>query len=223
MKARTRILDAAMLVFRRHGFRRSSIEQAADAAGLTREALYNHFKAKEALLGAVIERLYESDLAAESAAAHAAEKAGGSLADILVAQLTGRLRQVIASFDGSPHIEELFSEHLVQARDLYQKYAGLYGEQLVATIERVCREQQFVLAENMNSRDLARCIEMAISGTKSVHPAMQPADAFLKDLEIMLRTLVAGAAVLPPKPPPAKPATAKKSRLTKPGVLKSAR
>ena len=217
MKARTRILDAAMLVFRRHGFRRSSIEQAADAAGLTRQALYHHFKSKEALFRAVIERLYENALAAEIAAAHAAEKAGGSLADILVAQLTGRLRQVIASFDGSPHIEELFSEHLVQARDLYQKYAGLYVAEGRATIERVRRKQRLALAGGMTSRDFARCIEMAISGTKSVHPAMQPADAFLKDLEIMVRTLVAGAVGPSPKPRPVRSATAKKSRLTKPG------
>jgi TetR/AcrR family acrAB operon transcriptional repressor len=217
MTARTRILDAAMLVFRRHGFRRSSIEQAADAAGLTRQALYHHFKSREALFRAVIERLYENALAAEIAAAHAAEKAGGSLADILVAQLTGRLRQVIASFDGSPHIEELFSEHLVQARDLYQKYAGLYVAQGRATIERVRRKQRLALAGGMTSRDFARCIEMAISGTKSVHPAMQPADAFLKDLEIMVRTLVAGAVGPSPKPRPVKPATAKKIRLTKPG------
>jgi AcrR family transcriptional regulator len=217
MKARTRILDAAMLVFRRHGFRRSSIEQAADAAGLTRQALYHHFKSKEALFRAVIEQLHENALAAEIAAAHAAEKAGGSLADILVAQLAGRLRQIIASFDGSPHIEELFSEHLVQARDLYQKYAGLYVEQGRATIERISRKQRLVLTGGMTSRDFARCIEMAISGTKSVHPAMQPADAFLKDLEIMVRTLVAGAVGPSPKPHPVKLATAKKSRLTKPG------
>ena len=72
-------------VFRRHGFRRSSIEQAAEAAGLTRQALYHHFKSKEALFRAVIERLHEGALAAEIAAANAAEKAGGSLADILVA------------------------------------------------------------------------------------------------------------------------------------------
>ena len=220
MKARTRILDAAMLVFRRHGFRRSSIEQAAEAAGLTRQALYHHFKSKEALFRAVIEQLHENALVAEIAAAHAAENAAGSPADILVAQVIARLRRMIASFDGSPHIEELFSEHLVQARDLYQKYAGLYGEQLVATIERVCREQQFVLAENMNSRDLARCIEMAISGTKSVHPAMQPAEAFLKDLEIMVRTLVAGAVGPSPKTLAVMPAIAKKSRLTKPGDRK---
>jgi AcrR family transcriptional regulator len=106
MKARTRILDAAMLVFRRHGFRRSSIEQAAEAAGLTRQALYHHFKSKEALFRAVIEQLHENALVAEIAAAHAAENAGGSPADILVAEVTGRLREVIASFDGSPHIED---------------------------------------------------------------------------------------------------------------------
>src|SRR3979490_1597140 len=156
MKARTRILDAAMLVFRRHGFRRSSIEQAADAAGLTRQALYPHFKSKEPLFRAVIERLYENALAAEIAAAHAAEKAGGSLADILVAQLTGRLRQVIASFDGSPHIEELFSEHLVQARDLYQKYAGLYVAQGRATIERVRRKPRLRLPGTLPPHRLPR-------------------------------------------------------------------
>jgi len=211
MRARTRILEAAMRVFRRHGFRRSSIEQAAEAAGLTRQALYHHFKSKEALFRAVIEQLHENALAAEIAAADAEEKAGGSLADILVAEVTGRLRQIIASFDGSPHIEELFSEHLVQARDLYQKYAAFYGKQLVATIERVCRKQPLILAQGMSSRDLARCIEMAISGTKSVHPAMQPADAFLKDLEIMVRTLVAGAVSPSQKPRPVKPAIAKKS------------
>src|SRR5215218_11496153 len=99
MGPRTRILDAAMLVFRRQGFRRSSIEQAAEAAGLTRQALYHHFKSREALFRAVIERLHENALAAEVAAAQAAEKAGGSLADILVAGVTARLRQIIASFD----------------------------------------------------------------------------------------------------------------------------
>jgi TetR/AcrR family acrAB operon transcriptional repressor len=219
MSARTRILDAAMLVFRRHGFRRSSIEQAAEAAGLTRQALYHHFKSKEELFRAVIERLYEDALAAEIAAATAAEKAGGSLADILVAQLTWRLRLAITSLEGSPHIEELFSEHLVQGRDLYQKYAGLYDAQVIATIERVCRKQRLVLAPGITSRDLSRYVVMAINGTKSAYPAMQPADAFLNDLEIMMRALIGGA-VTAPKPRSIKPVAAKKSTRTKPGDRK---
>jgi AcrR family transcriptional regulator len=210
MAARTRILNAAMLVFRRQGFRRSSIEQAAEAAGLTRQALYHHFKSKEALFRAVIERLHESALAAEIEAANAAERAGGSLADILVASVTAKLGQLAASLNGSPHVEELFSEHLVQARDLYQKYAAAYGEQLAATITRVCRKQRLTLSAGMTPRDLARCVEMAINGTKSAYPAMRPAEAFLRDLEIMLRTLVAGAVSPAKKPRAANPKPARK-------------
>ena len=212
MKPRDRILDAAMAVFRRHGFRRSSIEQTAEAAGLTRQALYHHFKSKEALFRAVIERLHEIALAAEIAAANTEEKAGGSLADILVAGITTRLRLLIASFDGSPHIEELFSEHLIQARDLYLKYAGLYAAHGVATIERVCRKQRLTLADGMTPQKLAQCVEMAINGAKSAHPAMQPADAFVDALTTMTRMLVAGAVAPMPKPPSAKPAAKKHSQ-----------
>ena len=208
MNARTRILDAAMLVFRRHGFRRSSIEQAAEAAGLTRQALYHHFESKEALFRAVIERLHEEALAAENE--------GGSLADILVASVSAKLAQMAASLDGSPHVEELFSEHLLQARDLYQKYTTAYAEQLAETITRVCRKQDLTLNAT-TPRDFARHIEMAINGTKSAYPSLQPAGAFLRDLEIMLRTLVAGAVSPAPRKPAAKPKPARKSTPRKPG------
>ena len=200
MSPRTRILDAAITVFRRQGFRRSSIEQAAEAAGLTRQALYHHFKSKEALFRAGIERLHEDALAAEIAAATTAENAGGGLADILLAGVSARLRRFIASFDGSPHIEELFSEHLLQARDLYQKYAGLYAAHGTATIERACRQQRLTLANGMTSSELARCVEMAINGAKSLNPGMQPADAFLADLTTMAQTLIAGAVAAKPAP-----------------------
>jgi AcrR family transcriptional regulator len=222
MKPRDRILDAAMAVFRRHGFRRSSIEQAAEAAGLTRQALYHHFKSKEALFRAVIERLHETALAAEIAAATAAEKAGGSLADILVAGVSARMRQFIASFDGSPHIEELFSEHLTQARDLYQKYAGLYSAHSAATIERICRRQRLALTGDMTPPKLAQCVEMAINGAKSAHPGMQPADAFVADLTTMTRMLITGAVIPLPKSPSAKSAP-KKAAPKKPVAKKPTR
>ena len=202
--AHDRIVDAAMRVFRRHGFRRSSIEQAAEAAGLTRQALYHHFSSKEALFRAVLERLYENALAAEIRAAEAAERAGGSCADIIVAEVSARLRELLSSLDGSPHIEELFSEHLLQARDLYQAYAARYAEQIATTIARVCRKQKLALGKRMSARELARCIEMAVHGTKSAYPSMLPADAFLKDLETMLRMLIAGAIASPANSPAAR-------------------
>ena len=205
-KPQDRILDAAMRVFRRHGFRRSSIEQAAEAAGLTRQALYHYFDSKEALFRAVIARLHESALTAEIAAAEAEEQAGDGLAEILVAEVSARLRQLVSALEGSPHLEELFSEHLAQAPDLYQAYASRYAEQVAATIARVCRKQKLKLDKGLNPRALARLVEMAVHGTKSAYPSMLPADAFLKDLAVMLRMLIAGAVVSPAKQP------AKKSR-----------
>jgi AcrR family transcriptional regulator len=188
-----RILDAAMRVFRRHGFRRSSIEQAAEEAGLTRQALYHHFASKEALFRAVLERLYERGLAAEIAAAKAAEEAGLELADILVAEIGARMQSLLASLKDSPHTEELFSEHLAQARDLYQSYSTRFADEIATTIGRVCRQRKLTLARGITVRELARCVEMAIHGAKSAFPSMQPVDAFLKQLETMLRMLIAGA------------------------------
>jgi AcrR family transcriptional regulator len=216
MRPRDRILDAAMLVFRRQGFRRSSIEQAAEAAGLTRQALYHHFKSREDLFRAVIERLHEHALAAEIAAGEATEKAGGSLADILIAEITARIGQLIVPLEGSPHIEELFSEHLLQARDLYQKYAELYAAHDAATIERACRKQGLALVDGMTPQKLAQCLEMAINGVKSAHPGMQPADAFVDALTIMVRMLVAGAVTPLPKSASAKSTTKKSATKTVP-------
>jgi AcrR family transcriptional regulator len=188
-----RILDAAMRVFRRHGFRRSSIEQTAEEAGLTRQALYHHFPSKEALFRAGIERLYEQALAAEIAAAKAAAETNASLPDILIAEIGARLGALFAALEGSPHLDELFSEHLAQARDLYQAYSARFGAEVATTIARVCRAQKLELAGGVTVEELARCVEMAVHGTKSAYPSMQPVDAFLKQLETMLRMLIAGA------------------------------
>ncbi|MDF0496201.1 TetR/AcrR family transcriptional regulator [Bradyrhizobium yuanmingense] len=188
-----RILDAALRVFRRHGFRRSSIEQAAEEAGLTRQALYHHFASKEALFRAVLERIYAQGLAAEIAAAKAAEESGLELADILVAEIGARMQSLLASLKDSPHTEELFSEHLAQARDLYQSYSSRFTEEIATTITRVCRKRKLNLESGVSVRELARCVEMAIHGTKSAFPSMQPVEAFLKQLETMLRMLIAGA------------------------------
>src|SRR6267142_1200152 len=81
-------------------------------------------------------------LSSGAQAADAAAKAGGGLHDILVAQVKARLKHLIESFEGSPHIEELFSEHLTLGRDLYQKYAAAFGGQIAATVEQVCRRQR---------------------------------------------------------------------------------
>lgn len=49
-----RILDTALEVFARHGFRRVTMGELAKAAGLSRPSLYNSFSSKEAVFEAVM-------------------------------------------------------------------------------------------------------------------------------------------------------------------------
>jgi TetR/AcrR family transcriptional regulator, acrAB operon repressor len=70
-EARRDLLDIAIDCFARYGFQATSIDRIAKAAGLTKGALYYHFKDKEALLFAAVtnrlgqfERRVVTDLAA---------------------------------------------------------------------------------------------------------------------------------------------------------------
>ena len=60
---RERILDAALGVFSTHGFRGSTIDQIADAAGMSKPNLLYYFKSKEDIHTTLIQRLLETWLA----------------------------------------------------------------------------------------------------------------------------------------------------------------
>jgi TetR/AcrR family acrAB operon transcriptional repressor len=54
---RARILDTAELIFERHGVARTSLHAIAEAAGVTRGAIYWHFKDKADLFNAMMSRV----------------------------------------------------------------------------------------------------------------------------------------------------------------------
>jgi AcrR family transcriptional regulator len=56
---RGRLCEAALSVFARYGFRKTSMEEIAQAAQISRQALYLHFSTKEDLFRATIERALE--------------------------------------------------------------------------------------------------------------------------------------------------------------------
>ena len=70
---REQILDVSVQVFARHGFHSTSMNDVADAAGVTKPVLYQHFASKQdlylALLGEAGSRLRNRITAAVSAAA----------------------------------------------------------------------------------------------------------------------------------------------------------
>ena len=57
LETRNRIIDAAERIFHAHGVSRSSLEDVAQAAQVTRGAIYWHFKNKSDLFEAMLERV----------------------------------------------------------------------------------------------------------------------------------------------------------------------
>lgn len=55
-RATENILDAAVVEFERHGFRRVALDDVARRAGVSRTTIYRRFANKDELVGAVIER-----------------------------------------------------------------------------------------------------------------------------------------------------------------------
>lgn len=69
---RSQLLDVALAVFAEHGFHGTSMNDVADAAGVTKPVLYQHFESKRSLylelLGVVGERLTSAVIGATAAA-----------------------------------------------------------------------------------------------------------------------------------------------------------
>jgi AcrR family transcriptional regulator len=54
-ETRQRIIDAAYTLFYQSGFMRTGVDAVADAAGITKRTLYQHFRSKDDLIAAVLE------------------------------------------------------------------------------------------------------------------------------------------------------------------------
>lgn len=55
------ILEAATLIFSQHGIDGASMTQIADATGLSKATIYHYFASKDALILALVRRLFDAD------------------------------------------------------------------------------------------------------------------------------------------------------------------
>lgn len=107
---RTRILDAAQAKFSAYGFARTSMADIAEAASMSRPALYQHFANKEEILRAMLARIL--DEAAD--AALLALAADGPLAvrlDGFVQRWSGDLYEAFRSTEHGDDLVEAKTGH----------------------------------------------------------------------------------------------------------------
>jgi TetR/AcrR family transcriptional regulator len=113
------ILDAAYVCFTRHGVRRTTMDDLARQAGMSRPAVYQYVRNKEDAFQRLVRRLLEETLAASRTAMQSER----GLARRLAAALEAKLALVMRVWRDSPaHAAELLSIDARTSADLLADY-----------------------------------------------------------------------------------------------------
>jgi AcrR family transcriptional regulator len=152
---RDQILNAALAVFGRYGFKRASMEDVAGEAGISRPALYQSYENKAAIFAALAVALGRANCdAAEAAWPSEAPFAEGLAAAGLA--LHGALWQAI---HGSPHGAELLATNSALVGDV----VAAVDSRMLALVQ--ARLMPLVGPEVVMAQ--ARAITAALHGIKS--------------------------------------------------------
>lgn len=106
------MLDAGLLLFSRHGFKRANMADIAREAGVARATLYLHFADKRALFEALAASVVDDALAG----AEAGWRKGASFAENLEATILGKDLGFFRLMRATPHGAELFDVDAELAR-----------------------------------------------------------------------------------------------------------
>lgn len=187
-----RILDAALVIFGRYGFRRASMEEVAGEAGLSRQGLYRHFATKEALFVAVVEDVHRATEAAAAAAADTERSKGGDAASVLAAMIAGRFEAYLANVHSSPHAAELTEESNRLGGAVAQEGVRIFRDMMIAAIEGERRRKQLKLKPGFNAGSLADLLITAANGVKHAVPTPTLPE-MKKSVSALTAVIVAGA------------------------------
>jgi AcrR family transcriptional regulator len=181
---RGQIIAAAMRVFGRYGYKRSSMELIAQAAGVSRPAVYQHFSGKEDIFRAMGGQMLDGViLAAETAA-----QSDGTLAERLYDALSIKLELVVGTVDAELR-SELLQEARVVAADLLVSFKDRYVT-LVENLLASAGEELDLLGEVLSARDCALLLHDAFTGITQEESSAETAQLRLRQLvDLTLRSL----------------------------------
>ncbi|WP_420584472.1 TetR/AcrR family transcriptional regulator [Ruegeria sp.] len=123
------ILDSAFEAFATYGFRKTSMDDIARGAGMSRPAVYLHFKNKEA----IVSKLTEAYYAKKSAAVAEALMTTGTVSEVLTRAIQAQT-EGMARILASPHGLEMLDNTKSMSSEIIwageAKLAGLYADWL---------------------------------------------------------------------------------------------
>lgn len=126
--ARTRVLNAALELFARHGVSGTSLQMIADGVGITKAAVYHQFRTKDNVVLAVTEReLSRLGPALEEAETHSDGPQARDDLLVHVIEMAVRDRRLVRTLQFDPVVVRLLAEHEPFQRFMDRLYRVLLG------------------------------------------------------------------------------------------------
>lgn len=180
-----RILESAFRLFGRYGFKRTSMEDIASEAGLSRAALYLQFRNKEDIFRALAAGLHEQCLSS----AEAALAGEGPLAERLQTAVEGKTLPMVEMTNNSPHGSELMDESNRLCGDLAADSGRRFQKMLSDALSRSDGTEIDLRTAGVSAQEAAELFAASIHGLKAAD--ITPV-AFKKRLAPFVKVFVAG-------------------------------
>lgn len=174
------ILESAWQAFATYGFRKTSMDDIARGAGMSRPAVYLHYKNKEAIFRSLVQFYYDTAVANVSAAL--AEP--GSVSDRIARAFDAQGGELMAAMLTSPHGMELVDAGSLTAAEVVaegeERLRALYS----AWLEGEVSDGRLRLTGAAD--DVAATMTAALKGIKTTVPDFESYTTRVKQLAALI-------------------------------------
>jgi len=194
---REAILDAGFRRFLHYGYQRTSMDDIATEAGISRPAVYTYFQNKEDVFRGLANRLHEQALADAKGAADAPGAAPVRIQAVLEAKL-GSFFDIVQQ---SIHAQDLLGENSRLCGDITRDYHNKYIALLKAVITEGVRRGELNLAgAGVSPTVAAELLVAAAQGLERGELSLTPKN-YRRRLGQLVRVVMSGLAGQPTKHP----------------------
>ncbi len=177
-----RLLEAALTLFSRDGYRSTSVARIAAHAGVAKGTVYLYYENKEALFQGVCQTIATTFLTRARAAAIAPD-----LLTRLLGVLTAKYAYLSPRVYHSPFGAELIETKNELCREIFTRADGAYHELLRAQLLDPSLALEPLGLDPQSAADLLMRVAYSLARSR---PA--PAEDYAAELEVVLRTLLHG-------------------------------
>ena len=165
MEKRKLILGASLVRFSQYGLRKTSMQDIAEKAGISRSSIFCYFKIKDEIFRCVSIDVHEE--AFRNASNRLEDVTQGNLSSRLADALFARHGRFLSLVLDSPQGAELEDEYGRLCGDVVSAYSKKFNDQLVLSIEAAAGAGQLDLAgHGLSAERLATVLNLSAAGCK---------------------------------------------------------